>query len=138
MNRELWQFMQARFQTKFRFRNEFESTLTLKILLRLVTEHTESLLLTRHDVETMLGQSLDAPNIRRAYFPKQTMTMLETALDELSTLSIIVQAQVGRVRYPVFHSVQIDQVCDRIVFNLNIDVLPQLNQWSTELISESR
>ncbi|MFD1420790.1 hypothetical protein [Lactiplantibacillus songbeiensis] len=134
MRKELLQFIQTRFQTKFRFRNEFETVLTLKILLRLINEHPESLLLTKHDVETMVGQALDDPALQREYFPQRSMTLLETALDNLSTLSVIVQQSVGRVRYPLFHSIQIDQVCERIVFNLNVDVLPQLNVWSTELV----
>lgn len=134
MRKELLQFVQSHFQTKFRFRNEFEVVLTLKILLRLINEHPESLLLTKRDVEAMVGQSLDDPVLQREYFPQQSLTILETALDNLSTLSVIVPQSMGRVRYALFHSIQIDQVCDRIVFNLNLDVLPQLNQWSTELV----
>jgi len=134
VRKELLQFVQSHFQTKFRFRNEFEVVLTLKILLRLINEHPESLLLTKRDVEAMVGQSLDDPVLQREYFPQQSLTILETALDNLSTLSVIVPQSMGRVRYALFHSIQIDQVCDRIVFNLNLDVLPQLNQWSTELV----
>ncbi|AVK62021.1 hypothetical protein C5Z25_09655 [Lactobacillus sp. CBA3605] len=134
MRKALLQFIQARFQTRFRFRNEFESELTLKILQRLINEHPESLLLTRHDVERMLGQSLDTPALQREYFPQRSITLLETVLDELNTLSVVVQQPLGRTRYPLFRSIQIDQVCERIVFNLNVDVLPQLTQWSTELV----
>lgn len=136
MRKVLLQFIQSRFQTHFRFRNAFESALTLKILLRLINEHPESLLLTKQDVETMLGCSLDDPQLQREYFPQRSITLLETALDELSTLSVIVQHPEGRVRYPLFHSIQIDQVCERIVFNLNVAVLPQLTQWSQELVTD--
>ncbi|WP_235810657.1 hypothetical protein [Lactiplantibacillus fabifermentans] len=69
MRKVLLQFIQSRFQTHFRFRNAFESALTLKILLRLINEHPESLLLTKQDVETMLGCSLDDPQLQREYFP---------------------------------------------------------------------
>ncbi|KRO26967.1 hypothetical protein [Lactiplantibacillus fabifermentans] len=51
-------------------------------------------------------------------------------------LSVIVQHPEGRVRYPLFQSIQIDQVCERIVFNLNVAVLPQLTQWSQELVAD--
>lgn len=136
MRKVLLQFIQSRFQTHFRFRNAFESALTLKILLRLINEHPESLLLTKQDVETMLGCSLDDPQLQREYFPKRSITLLETALDELSMLSVIVQHPEGRVRYPLFQSIQIDQVCERIVFNLNVAVLPQLTQWSQELVAD--
>lgn len=64
------------------------------------------------------------------------MTLLETALDELVTLSVIIHQDQGRTRYPLFRSVQLDQVCQRIVFNLNLDVLPQLTDWSRELQQE--
>ncbi|WP_033613633.1 hypothetical protein [Lactiplantibacillus fabifermentans] len=136
MRKVLLQFIQSRFQTHFRFRNAFESALTLKILLRLINEHPESLLLTKQDVETMLGCSLDDPQLQREYFPQRSITLLETALDELSMLSVIVQHPEGRVRYPLFQSIQIDQVCERIVFNLNVAVLPQLTQWSQELVAD--
>ncbi|MFC6202779.1 hypothetical protein ACFP1L_12980 [Lactiplantibacillus nangangensis] len=135
MRKELLQFIQSRFQTRFRFRNEFEAVLTLKILLRLITEHPESLLLTRSEIESMVGTPLDAPELQREYFPKQSITLLETALDELTTLSVVQQQSTGRTRYPLFQSIQIDQTCERIVFNLNVAVLPQLTQWSTELVA---
>lgn len=135
MRKELLQFIQSRFQTRFRFRNEFEAVLTLKILLRLITEHPESLLLTKSEIESMVGTPLDAPELQREYFPKQSITLLETALDELTTLSVVQQQSTGRTRYPLFQSIQIDQTCERIVFNLNVAVLPQLTQWSTELVA---
>lgn len=125
--------MQSHFQTKFRFRNEFEANLTLKILVHLVEEHADSWLLTRREIEAMVGQSLDAPALRRAYFPLKTITLLETALDELSTLSLIVSQSEGRTRYPVFQSIQLDQVCERLMFHLNVAVLPRLTQWAGEL-----
>lgn len=135
MRKELLQFIQSRFQTRFRFRNEFEAVLTLKILLRLITEHPESLLLTKSEIESMVGTPLDAPKLQREYFPKQSITLLETALDELTTLSVVQQQSTGRTRYPLFQSIQIDQTCERIVFNLNVAVLPQLTQWSIELVA---
>ncbi|KZU14719.1 hypothetical protein Nizo2264_0915 [Lactiplantibacillus plantarum] len=135
-NGALLQFIQSHFQTRFRFRNAFEAQLTVQILTRLIGEHPESLLLTRRDVEALAGCSLDAPALRREYFPKSAMTLLETALDELVTLSVITQQDQGRTRYPLFRSVQLDQVCQRIVFNLNLDVLPQLTNWSWELQQE--
>ena len=135
MRKELLQFIQSRFQTRFRFRNEFEAVLTLKILLRLITEHPESLLLTKSEIESMVGTPLDAPELQREYFPKQSITLLETALDELTTLSVVQRQSTGRTRYPLFQSIQIDQTCERIVFNLNVAVLPQLTQWSTELVA---
>lgn len=135
MRKELLQFIQSRFQTRFRFRNEFEAVLTLKILLRLITEHPESLLLTKSEIESMVGTPLDAPELQREYFPKQSITLLETALDELTTLSVVQQQSTGRTRYPLFQSIQIDQTCERIVFDLNVAVLPQLTQWSTELVA---
>jgi len=135
LRKELLQFIQSRFQTRFRFRNEFEAVLTLKILLRLITEHPESLLLTKSEIESMVGTPLDAPELQREYFPKQSITLLETALDELTTLSVVQQQSTGRTRYPLFQSIQIDQTCERIVFNLNVAVLPQLTQWSTELVA---
>jgi len=134
LRKALLQFIQSRFQTRFRFRNEFETILTLKILLRLITEHPESLLLTKRDVENMVGQPLDAPELQRDYFPQRSITLLETALDELTTLSVVCQQTTGRTRYPLFQSIQIDQTCERIVFNLNVAVLPKLTQWSTELV----
>jgi len=135
LRKELLQFIQSRFQTRFRFRNEFEAVLTLKILLRLITEHPESLLLTKSEIESMVGTPLDAPELQREYFPKQSITLLETALDELTTLSVVQRQSTGRTRYPLFQSIQIDQTCERIVFNLNVAVLPQLTQWSTELVA---
>jgi len=135
LRKALLQFIQHRFQTRFRFRNEFETVLTLKILLRLITEHPESLLLTKSEVEAMVGKPLDAPDLQREYFPKRSITLLETALDELTTLSVVRQQSTGRTRYPLFQSIQIDQTCERIVFNLNVAVLPQLTQWSTELVA---
>lgn len=135
-NGVLLQFIQNHFQTRFRFRNAFEAQLTVQILSRLIGEHPESLLLTRRDVEVLAGCSLDNPALRREYFPKSAMTLLETALDELVTLSVITQRDQGRIRYPLFRSVQLDQVCQRIVFNLNLDVLPQLTDWSRELQQE--
>ena len=135
MRKELLQFIQSRFQTRFRFRNEFEAVLTLKILLRLITEHPESLLLTRSEIESMVGTPLAAPELQREYFPKQSSTLLETALDALTPLSVVQPPSTGRTRYPLFQSIQIDQTCERIVFNLNVAVLPQLTQWSTELVA---
>ncbi|KZT82872.1 hypothetical protein Nizo1840_1759 [Lactiplantibacillus plantarum] len=135
-NGALLQFIQSHFQTRFRFRNAFETQLTVQILSRLIGEHPESLLLTRRDVEALAGCSLDAPALQREYFPQRAMTLLETALDELVTLSVIIHQDQGRTRYPLFRSVQLDQVCQRIVFNLNLDVLPQLTNWSWELQQE--
>ncbi|RRK11411.1 hypothetical protein D1831_02445 [Lactiplantibacillus garii] len=133
MNNQLLQFIQKRFQTRFRFRNAFESRLTVGILTRLILEHSESLLLTRREIETLTGCSLDDPVLQREYFPQRTITLLETALDELTNLSLVVTPAEGRIQYPLFRSIQIDQVCERIVFNLNLDVLPQLTDWSKEL-----
>ncbi|WP_318766991.1 hypothetical protein [Lactiplantibacillus carotarum] len=133
MNNRLLQFIQNHFQTRFRFRNAFESSLTVGILDRLIREHPESLLITRREVEQLTGCSLDAPALQREYFPQQAITLLETALDELTSLSVVVQQPEGRTRYPLFRSVQIDQVCERMMFNLNVDVLPQLTRWSREL-----
>lgn len=133
-NGALLQFIQSHFQT--RFRNAFETQLTVQILSRLIGEHPESLLLTRRDVEALAGCSLDAPALQREYFPQRAMTLLEKALDELVTLSVIIHQDQGRTRYPLFRSVQLDQVCQRIVFNLNLDVLPQLTDWSRELQQE--
>ncbi len=133
LKNQLLQFIQNHFQTRFRFRNAFESQLTISILTRLILEHSESLLLTRQDVERLTGCSLDDPALQREYFPQRAITLLETALDELTSLSIVVTHPEGRVRYPLFRSVQIDQVCERIVFNLNLDVLPQLTDWAHEL-----
>ena len=132
----LLQFIQNHFQTRFRFRNVFEAQLTVQILTRLISEHPESLLLTRHDIEALAGCSLEAPALQREYFPQSAMTLLETALDELATLSVIVTQAQGRTRYPLFRSVQLDQVCQRISFNLNLDVLPQLTDWAQELQQE--
>lgn len=136
MNNRALQFIQNHFQTRFRFRNAFESRLTVGILDRLIREHPDSLLLTRREVERMTGCALDAPELRREYFPQQSITLLETALDELTSLSVVAVQPEGRIRYPLFHSVQLDQVCERIMFNLNVAVLPQLTTWSHELIQE--
>ena len=136
LKNQLLQFIQNHFQTRFRFRNAFESQLTISILTRLILEHSESLLLTRQDVERLTGCSLDDPALQREYFPQHAITLLETALDELTSLSIVVTHSEGRVRYPLFRSVQIDQVCERIMFNLNLDVLPQLTDWANELNSK--
>lgn len=136
MTESLLQFIQNHFQTRFRFRNGFESRLTVQILTRLISEHSESLLLTRPEIERLAGCSLDAPELRREYFPKSEMTLLETALDELTMLSVMIVQDQGRTRYPLFRSVQLDQVCQRIVFNLNLDVLPQLTSWAQELQQE--
>ena len=107
-NGALLQFIQSHFQTRFRFRNAFETQLTVQILSRLIGEHPESLLLTRRDVEALAGCSLDAPALQREYFPQRAMTLLETALDELVTLSVIIHQDQGRTRYPLFRSVQLD------------------------------
>lgn len=133
MKAALLQFIQSHFQTRFRFRNAFESQLTIAILTRLIQEHPESLLLTRREIEQLTGCSLDAPELRREYFPQSAMTLLETALDELTSLSVVVTQPQGRTRYPLFHSVQLDQVCERLIFHVNLDVLPRLTSWATEL-----
>lgn len=133
MTPTLRQFIQARFQTRFRFRNAFEARLTVQILGRLINEHPESLLLTRSEVEMLAGCSLDSPELVREYFPQSSMTLLATALDELTTLGIQVMTPEVQTRYPLFRSIQIDRVCERIVFHLNVDALPQLTVWSREL-----
>ncbi|MFB9768871.1 hypothetical protein [Lactiplantibacillus modestisalitolerans] len=130
------QFIQNHFETHFRFRNAFESQLTVTILMRIITEHPESLLVTRADVERATGCSLDDPQLRREYFPQSALVLLTTALDELMTLSITVHNLHGRVRFPLFHSVQLDELGQQLIFHLNVDVLPQLTRWAVELQQE--
>lgn len=133
LNRALQQFIQAHFQTRFRFRNAFESRLTLAILHLLIEEHPESLLLTRSEIERLAGTSLEAPALLREYFPQRSVTLLATALDELTSLSIQDPGSAGQIRYPLFRRIQLDQVAERLRFDLNVEALPVLTRWSGEL-----
>ncbi|MFC0423535.1 hypothetical protein [Lactiplantibacillus plajomi] len=133
MDKQLQYFIQNHFQTRFRFRNAFESRLTFAILRILIKEHPESLLLTKSEIEQLAGIKLEAPVLIREYFPQRSVVILLTALDELITLNLQEQSLHGQIRYPLFQSVQLDERLQELVLNLNVKALPQLTRWSVDL-----